>query len=423
MASFSKEERVAFDQLIEGFDDALVTSKLVRKYQTDQVMMARTGDVIWRPMPYIVPSFDGQDQTGNFQSPVQLSVPSTISFYKSVPWQMDQRELRDALQEQRLGMASRQRLASDINRSITDLVCNTGTVFIKNGAAASGFTDAALIDTALNRQGVPMEDRNWVVSSSDYNNMAGNLQVASRSFGNEISDKALRKAFVGELGNIQTYKADYLPRKTAAAGGAGITISTLAAGVNIYVPQATSTATTGQSGNVDNRFQRVTVSSTTNVAAGDAFTIAGIEEAHAITKQATGTLRSFRVISVDSATTMTISPPIITAANGEQAAVQYQNCVATSTSGTAAIVFQNTVVGFMNPFWCKDAIEILPGRLAIPTGAGAEVLRASTENGIEVVMSKQYDIKSGQILMRIDTLYGVVNLQPQMTGIEMFSQT
>jgi hypothetical protein len=76
----------------------------------------------------------------------------------------------------------------------------------------------------------------------------------------------------------------------------------------------------------------------------------------------------------------------------------------------------------MNPFWCKDAIEILPGRLAVPADSGAAVMRASTDNGVEVVMQKQFDINTQTTKYRLDTLYGVVNKQPEMSGIVMFEQ-
>ena len=66
--SFSKEEIVAFENLIEGFDDALVLSRNVAKYQTNSTQMERASDTIWRPQPYIAQSFDGMDQTLNFQN-------------------------------------------------------------------------------------------------------------------------------------------------------------------------------------------------------------------------------------------------------------------------------------------------------------------------------------------------------------------
>ena len=50
---FSKEERVAFDDVIEGFQDALVASKNVNVYGTDGQLMERARDTIWRPQQYI----------------------------------------------------------------------------------------------------------------------------------------------------------------------------------------------------------------------------------------------------------------------------------------------------------------------------------------------------------------------------------
>jgi hypothetical protein len=35
-------------------------------------------------------------------------------------------------------------------------------------------------------------------------------------------------------------------------------------------------------------------------------------------------------------------------------------------------------------------MELLPGRYAVPDGAGVDVLRASTDQGIELVMTKKF---------------------------------
>jgi hypothetical protein len=296
-------------------------------------------------------------------------------------------------------------------------------VFVKRSAAATGLDDVAQIEAAFNEIGVQFEDRKLVLSTRDYNGMASDLAKNTRSFGDPISNMALRKAYVGEVSSFETFKADYLTRKAAAAGGGSITISTADAGLNYYIPKATSTAGTGEVSNVDNRYQTVTVSSTTNVAAGDAFTIANVFGVHLITKENTGQLKTFRVVSVTNSTTMVITPPIISNQVANVASAQYQNCTVTSKSGTAAITWLNTVAGFMNPFWQKDAIEILPGRLAVPNDAGAATMRATTDNGVEVVMQKQFDINTQKTKFRVDTLYGVVNKQPEMSGIIMFSQS
>ena len=336
-------------------------------------------------------------------------------------------ELRDALQEGRLGDSARQKLASDINRAVMNVASNQGTLVVKRTSAATGFDDVAQCESLMNEQGVPDYDRYLALSTRDYNNMANNLQGASRSFGNEISDGALRRAMVGMVASFDTYKLDYANRLTAAAG-AGITIDTRASANNYWVPKATTTAATGERSNVDNRFQRVTVTSTASVKAGDAFTIGtlgtdGVVALHHITKSSTGQLKTFRVISVDSATTMTVSPPIVSNQGGTDAEAQYQNVEIEAVSATAAITFLNTASAAVNCFWQRDAIELLPGRYAVPSDAGAAVMRASTDQGIELVMTKQYDINTMKTKYRLDTLFGVVNKQPEMSGIILFGQS
>jgi hypothetical protein len=421
--AFSKEERVAFEDILEGFQDALVLSRNVSLYNTNSTEMERSNNIIWRPEPYIMQSFTGTDMTSNFKDDVQLAVPATLGFSKSVPWVLTATELRDALQEGRLGSGAKQKLASDINVAINNVAALQGTLVVKRTTAASGFDDVAQADTLMNESGVPQFDRYLALGSRDYNGMANNLSALSRSFGNTKSNTAYEKAYVGPVSGFETYKMDYAYRKAAQLGGGSLTISTLDAAVNYYIPKATSTAGTGETANVDNRYQTVTVSSTTNVAAGDAFTIAALNNVHMITKQDTGQLKTFRVISVTNATTMVISPPIITNQVANDASAQYQNCVINTKSATSAIVFLNTVTAPVNVFWQKDALEILPGRYAVPTDAGAAVMRAATDQGIELVMTKQYDINTMKTKYRLDTLFGVVNKQPEMSGIILFSQT
>lgn len=429
--AFSKEERVAFEDILEGFNDALVLSRNVSVYNTDQTMMERTNNVIWRPQPYIAQSFGGSpmvlDMTGNFKDYTQLSVPATIGFNRSVPWIMTALELRDALQEGRLADAARQKLASDINVQIMNVASAQGTLVVRR-AAVSGFDDVAACDTIMNEQGVQMFDRYLALSSFVYNAFASNLAGggANRSFQDNKSSVAYERAFVGNVAGFETYKLDYANRIGVAAG-AGDTINTTLAGGNNYVPQATDTATTGETENVDNRFQTVTVNDTTGVVAGDCFTIGtsatsadGVYAVHHITKQSTGNLKTFRVIQVVNATSLVISPPIISQVSGVDAALQYQNVTIGTTGAAVPINYINVAASTINPFWQKDSLEILPGRFAVPTDAGVAVMRGTTDQGIELVMQKFYDINNMRIKFRLDTVFGVVNKQPEMSGILIY---
>jgi hypothetical protein len=422
--SFSKEERVAFENLLEGFQDALVMSRNVSIYNTDQTMMERTNNTIWRPQPYISRSFSGTDQTDNFSQYTQLSVPSQIGFNRSVPWIMTATELRDALQEQRLGNAAKQKLASDINVQTLSVASSLGSLVVKRTTAATGYDDVAQCEAIFNEQGVQFEDRYLALSTRDYNGMASNL--ASRQ---TLAGKALtgyEKSRVGEVASFDTYKLDYANRIAAAAGGS-VTIDTRDSAVNYWVPKSVTTSpSTSERLNVDNRFQTVTLSANGGIVAGDCFTIAGVYAVHHITKQSTGQLKTFRVVSVaNTGTTVVITPPIISnqVTPVDSASAEYQNCVVETKAANSAIVWLNTAASYINCFWQKDAIEILPGRYAVPSDAGVNVIRASTDQGIELVMQKFYDINTMKIKYRLDTLFGVVNKQPEMSGIILFGQS
>ncbi len=425
--AFSKEERVAFEDLLEGFHDALVLSRNVGIYNTDQTMMARTNDIIWRPQPYIAQSISSTPGVAipGYQDMTQLAVPATIGFSRTVPWTMTTLDLRDALQEGRLGEAAKQKLASDINLAIMNAAANLGSLVVDIGAASGTYDDVAQCDSIMNEQGVANYDRYLALSSRDYNGLAGNIAgaaaAATRSFGGNKSNSAFERSFVGMVAGFETFKFDYANRLLAAAPAAPVDIDTQAGAGNFFVPSATSTALSGETQNVDNRFQTVTVNATAGLVAGDAFTIDGVEAVHHITKQGTGQPKTFRVVQVVNGTDLVITPPIISAQGGSDAELQYQNCIVTPAAA-APFTWLNVNTAAVNVFWQRDALELLPGRYAVPTDAGTAVMRATTDQGIEVVMQKFYDIDSMTIKYRLDTLFGVVNKQPEMSGILLFNQ-
>lgn len=422
--SFSKQEVVAFDQVLEGFEDALVISKAFRKYQLDGTTAERAFNTIWRPQPYIAQSFTGLDQSSNFnRNYTQLSVPTTLSYSHAVPLTMTAFELRDALQEQRLGQAALQRLASDINVDCMNLASLTGSIVVKRTTAASGFDDLAAVDTVFNNQGIPMTMRKAFLSSADYNSMASNL--AGRQTLNGRTEDAYTNAHVGQVASFDTYKMDYAYRLTAAAA-TGVTITNT--NPLYYTPAATVASADGLTrNNVDNRFQNISIAVTSGaVKVGDAFTINGVNAAHHITKGDTGALKTFRITGIVSGAggtgVVTITPPIISGTGGTDPELQYKNVVAAPTNG-ATITFLNTVSAPVNVFWQDDCFEIMPGRYVPAPDSGMAVMSATTESGITVTMARQGAIGDLSTKYRWDVFYGLVNLQPEMSGIELFNQT
>jgi hypothetical protein len=422
--SFTKQETVLFDKVLEGFEDGLVMSKNIGVFNTEDSMMERASNVVWRPWQYQFTVGDGADATSTGQDLNLLSVPATLGFKKHIRYTLNSTELRDALQDSNAQTEAGKRLASQINTTVLDVIKAQATLTVKRTTAAgasSGFDDVAQIDAIMNERGVPGTDRYIAFNTRDYNGIAKDLAGRGTLTGKPLT--AYDKAYVGTVAGFETYKLDTSNRLTAAAGGAGLTMDTRSSASNYHVPSAMTTSGS-VAGPTDNRYDQITVSSTTSVAAGDRFTVAGITSVHHESKADTGQLMTFTVISVDSATTMTVSPAMITGQGASTIELQYQNCVvAGSGSATAAIVFLNTTTAGCNYFWYKPAIELLPGHFVAPTGAGAQVMKASTEQGIQLEMSRQYNAVTGKTDMVIRTFYGVCVNNPEAVGLILFGQS
>jgi hypothetical protein len=431
-AAFNKQETVFFDQLLAGFDDMLVIGKNVSPFNADAVILERSqGTQIWRPVPYVSVSTDGPagtDISAQFGDVTQMAVPISLGYDKTVPWQMTSNDLNDPQQRERKYKSAMQRLATDINVACANVAALQGTLTVKRTAAASGFDDLAAADALMIEQGLVGDSgrRVAVLHARDYNNAASTLAKPQTSANTKVNT-AYEQAYIGRVAGFDTFKTDYTYRLTAAAG---VTVTVNGANQR-YVPKATSTAATGETANVDNRYQNlaVTVVSGT-IKIGDKFTIAGVNAVHHISKQDTGQLKTFTVTGIISGAggtgTIQISPPIIAADSAPTRAEQeYKNVTAAPATG-AAITWLNTVAGNVAPFWDERAIELLPGRNGVDEGlmsAGAAFMQASTELGVQVTMYKFFDINTKVYKYRCDTRFGVGMTNPEMCGNILFSQT
>ncbi len=418
--AFSREERIMFDNVMEGFEDQLVIAKAAQKYQPlDAQGMQRVGDKVWIPAPYIAASYDGFDQTANFGDMTELTVPVSIGFHKSSNGKMSAKDLRDPLQLSRYGDAAKMKLSSDINQALFLTAGLQGSQFIKRTTAPTGFDDIAVADAQLTEQGVPLAGRKAFLAPRVYNGMASNLAKPQTS-GLRETMTAYEKAWVGDIAGFETYKNDQSFRLGAATGG-----TTTVNGANQYwVPKATSTGATGETENVDNRYSTLTVTAANyaNIKPGDAFTIAGVNSVHMITKQDTGQLQTFRVIGKPSANVILIAAALISGGGATNAELEYQNVTATPANG-AAITWLNTVTAELNPFFVKDNLLLLPGSYAVEEGVGWLTMRATTPLGIAVTYVRQGEINDLSMKFRWDVDFGTALTNPQMGGNLAFGQT
>lgn len=416
--AFTKEEVVFFNELLEGFDANNVTAKNVEVYRPSMVSSERSSYTVWRPQPYISRTVDGLDVTGAFADKTQLSVPATVSTIKNVPFTLNAKELNDPLQRDRIVQSGIVALSSAVDQAIANNVALTGTLVATKATALSQYDDIAVCEALMIEQEVNIDTaRNMILNARDYNSMSGNLANRETMAGKPTN--AYERSRVGMVAGFDTFRAGFMPSITGAAGGA-----TLVSGAGQkHVPAAMSTAVTGETSPVDNRYMELVVDNTVGVAAGDAFTIDGVYALSHIGKVNTGQLKTFRVIEVVDGTTLKISPAIIVDGGGTQAEDDYAN-VDAAPANLAALNWLNTTTAQANIFYNKASVEIVAGTLAVPEMdfGGVNVMRETTDSGIELIFARQGDINDLSAKYRLTMFFGTCNKNPEMNGILLGGQ-
>lgn len=415
-----KQELVMFDEVIADFEETLVYTRAAERFNLgDATASARANDTVWRPMPLQVDSQEGLDQTGNFLGHEELAVPVTVGRVRSVPGTINSRELRDPNVLRRKGSAAKQKLASDVNDALRRQVAYYGSIVDAQAGPATGFNDVASLMAKFDDLGVPESDRMAFYSSRDMVKMAADL--ASRQTLSGKTQTAYEKAYINEIAGFDVHKdasGVYLPAAVA-------TSVTVAAANQRHIPQATEkNPVTGDEHNVDNRSMLLTIAATGNMQVGDAFTIAGVYSVNMKSKQQTQELKTFRVISVKSSTSIEIVPAIVCddGANPTPAESAYKNVSATPANG-AAITLLNKNASYANTAFVKGALEFIPSTLALDSQDGWATTKATLDNGLTIYYTRQGDINNLSTKYRWDIVFGTALLNPEMAGIQLFNQT
>ena len=419
--AFSKEEIVLFEKVLEGFNPNNITARQVSKFQPASTQFERSSLTVHRPVPYISVAQEGLERVdADYADTTQLTVPSTLNANKSgpsdikdVPFTMNAVELNDPLQRDRKAESAVQALSALVDKDVATEVAQKGTIFIKDSAAITTYTQVAKAEEQMLIRDVPiMNPRTMIMNPGDYLGVSANL--ANRNAVPEgVSLTAFERSTIPRIATFDSFKANFQPTNvfTAAAGW-------LVDGAQFHVPVALD----ANDNNADNRTMTLTVDTGTGtVKLGDAFTIAGVNTLGMIHKNDTGQLQTFRVIARNSATEWVISPAIVTnAASGgqSQAELEYANC-SIAAPNDAAITFLNlTASQPSNIFFDNAAVEIIHGSLATMDldGAGVATMREATDSGIEILFAKSSEINDLGTKYRLIAWFNANLLNPQMCG-------
>jgi len=420
-SSFPYLIEAAFDKTIEEFEDALVYAHAAEVIDLGTAQeQVYTRDRIYLPQPMIGSSYDGFDQTSNFNGLTQMWVPASVGFHKSSPKSFSAKDMRNKMAIDMYAKEVKVKLASDVNSAIRRRVALEGAIFTKRTVAPTGFADFALSNAQMTEIGVPSEDRMLAIGVRSAIGVMAN--VSDRQTMGALSLSAYERAQISP--NLAGYSAfvDDQPIRLGAATGGAMTVN----GANQYwEPAATTVQTDGTENNRDNRYGTLVVAGGTiaNVKPGDAFTVAGVNSVHMISKQDTGQLKTARVISVNTTTnTITYSPAFISNGGNTIGGREYQNVASTPANG-AALTWLNTATAELNPFWVKGAVGLLPGTFEVEPEDGWSVMQATTPKlGLRIICTKQGAINDLSAKIRWDIDFGTVLTNGDFAGAAMFNQ-
>lgn len=403
----TKDLEILFGEYVEGFDAACVLSMEVKKFAPDQTSMQRAGDVVYRPQDYHMAVTSGLDISGATPTDViQRMVPSTYKTPNNILYALDAKEMRDEATMKDVGTAAGKRLSAQIDSDLYSTIALRAANVVKKVGAFT-WDDAAQLEALMLAKGMPLGvARKMVLNPFDYKDVAKDL--GNRQYTQGAPMNAYEKSMIPPIAGFDTFRSDNLYNLAAIGTVSGTTVS----GNQSFTPSA-------MTGDVptDNRQMTLVVAGANiaNTKNGDTFTIAGVNSVHNVTKDDTGNLQTFRILSGAGTANLVITPAIVVTG-------PYQNVTAQAANG-AAITFLNTATKPVNVAWVDGAVELMAGRLAFPTGQGAQVMTATSKNGIPLIMSYQFDHLKAKTTCRFTALYGTTVLQPELCGLVIANQT
>jgi hypothetical protein len=154
----------------------------------------------------------------------------------------------------------------------------------------------------------------------------------------------------------------------------------------------------------------LTVASAVTIKAGDVFTVADCFAVNPQTRESTGSLFQFVVLSDVTASGTAVSVTV---------APIYSSAHALATvdalpGNSKAVVFLGAASSqyAQNLVYHKDAITFATADLLLPQGV--DMAARAVHNGISLRVVRQYDINNDRMPCRIDVLYGYSTIRPQM---------
>lgn len=367
-----------------------VAGRIVHREYKNEFVKAGATVTIRKPVKFVA----SNGATRVDQDVTETSTSITINKRKHVSWNFSSQDLTLTIEQytERYIEPAMAVLADQIDLDTLALLKDVHNQVGTPGTTPNAFSILADAAAKLDLEAVPKQDRSCVLGPVAHWTMADALKTLLNS---EMNRDFVRKGMLGYIAGADIYSTQNTPVWTyGPRGGAPL--------VNGAGQTGTSLITDGW-----------TAAAATRVAVGDVFTIANVLAVNPVNKQSTGQLRQFVVASTSAVAsdaggnlTLTISPPITTSGAYQTVNAGAADNAALTFVGTASTTYPH------NGMFHKDAFALVTVPLELPRGATFKA-RAS-HDGYSVRVINDYDIDNDVDIIRLDVMYGVKTLYPEL---------
>ncbi len=398
---------IMMDEFTNGFDGETVLSRKTKRFFPKPVDMERGNNTYYvRQDMQLAAVLNTFDVTASTRADViQRSIPVTFANPDNVLYELTAAEMRDEDKTREAAKAARKKLAWVVENAVYQTVAQRAAKVIKK-VGAFAWDDAANLEALMLRRGLSEDYQSSLfMNSADWSAVAKDL--GNRAYQTDWSKSAYERSRVPDIANFETFRTGHQFVLPAVGTVTGTTVS-----------GNQSHTVSSMTGNVptDNRQMTLVIAGANiaNIKNGDAFTIANVFAVHDQSKQDTQDLQTFRVLSGGGTANLVITPAIIITG-------PYQNCTAQAATG-AAITFLNTASKPVDVAWQDGAVYLDYGKLMFPDGYGPKVINATTEQGVPLAISADFDHLSGKMTIRNHILYAVTVREPEQCGLILANQ-
>lgn len=367
---------IAKEALFQLRNNLVMGDRVYRDYKKEFV---KVGDTVSIRKPVKFTAADGAVRVN--QDVTESNTSITIDKQKHVSWVFSMKDLTLTIEEyskrylEPAGIALANAVDADLTALYKDFYINSGTP----GTTPATFAALGSAAQRMSEFAIPVDGRQLVMNPAGHWGLADGLKGI---FHQGRVEGIVGKGFLSNVAGYDIFEDQNILQHTKGTG-AGY----LANGVG------------GQSG------ATIAVDTGTGtLKKGDLITFAGVNAVNPVSKQDLGYLMSFTVTAdyAGGAGNISISPAVV-------ATGAYQNVTAVIADNSAVTLTNSHAA---NMAFHRNALALVMVDLELPDGAAWKA--QETYENLSITVVKDFDITNYQEIIRLDILYGVKCIYPDL---------